>query len=352
MIIDDKFKRDTTKLFDLVNPANNQIVKILNIVLDQNSSYTIGSTLKLTDGKTKPDSVKATGTVLETTSNQNTVRVLVNTGNFNLGIDNEILFLQSSDLSNTVGTKIVNTFSISENISIFNFDYDYAILKTSSSHNLVANDTIDVSINPSDSLTQKTYYVRKRLFQKLVLKDQVLNAKLLDTGIGRISLLSGGLYSNSGTFNTTLGNAQVTVTITNYLNYKNPQISVLLPGTGYKVGNRIQTSGGSGNGLIINIDQVGSNGQITSVSVSDPGTGYANNSNVTPIQDGNGALIKIVYSSYNSVSNLQITNKGSGFNEDDVLTLGALSGTTQIPNGIFYLCVQFIILPMYVAEVL
>jgi hypothetical protein len=326
---------DTARLFDLVNPTTNQIVKILNIVLDQNSSYTVGSTLKLTDGKTKPDSIKATGTVLETTSNQNTVRVLVNTGNFDLGIDNEILFLQSSDLANTIGTKVITTSSISENISIFNFNYDYAILKTSSPHNLVTNDTIDVSINPDDLLTQKTYYVRKRLFQKLVLKDQELDAKLLDTGIGKISILSSGFYSNSGTFNTTLGNSQVSVTITNYLNYKTPQISVLLAGTGYKVGNRIQTSGGSGNGLIINIDAVGTNGQIQSVSVSDPGTGYANNSNVTPIQDGNGALIKIVYTSYNSVSNLQITNKGSGFNEDDILTLGALSGTTQIKPALF-----------------
>jgi len=328
-------KFDEEELFDLVNPSNNQVVKILSIVLDQNSSYTSGATLKLTDGKTNPNSIKATGTVLETSSSQNTVRVLVNSGNFDLGVDNDILFLQSSDLGNTIGTKIITTSSISEDISVFNIDYNYAILKTNDSHNLVVNDTINVSINPDDSETEKTYYVRKRLFQTIVLKDQKLNARLQDTGIGKLSILTGGLYSTNGIFTANLGNATASVTITRYFDYSNPQLTVTIPGTGYTVGNRIEVSGGSGDGLIINIDSVGPSGQILSVSVSDPGFDYLDNDNITPVQDGTGAVIKIDYNSYNSVSNILITNKGSGFEEDDILTLQSLSGVTQIKPALF-----------------
>lgn len=331
--VNDKF--DSNELFDLVDPSTDEVVKILSIVLDQNSSYTAGSLLKLTDGKTNPDSIKATGTVLETSSSQNTVRVLVNSGNFDLGIDSDLLFLQSSDLSNTIGTKIVTTSSISENVSVFNIDYNYAIVKTSDSHDLVVNDTVNISINPDDSSTAKTYYVRKRLFQTLKLKDQKLNARLQDTGIGNLSILTGGLYSTNGNFNASLGNAQVSVTITKYFDFANPQLSVIIPGSGYVVGNRIETSGGNGSGLIINIDSVGTNGEILTVSVSDPGFGYQDNNNITPIQDGNGAVIKIDYNSYNSVSNVTILDKGSGFEEDDILTLQSLSGVTQIKPALF-----------------
>lgn len=58
---------------------------------------------------------------------------------------------------------------------------------------------------------------------------------------------------------------------------------------GYTAGSTVNTSGGSGTGLRLNIDTVNSSNEITSVSLSDPGTGYRIGDIVTidPISSGN-----------------------------------------------------------------
>lgn len=327
---------DSTNTFDLIDPDTNQPVKVLNLLLNKSATFTAGSTVKLTDGKTKPNSVKATGVILESTTNQNSLRILVESGNFDLGIDSKILSLQSSTLSDDVGIAITTTRSISENIRITIIDYDYAIAKTSNSHGLVVNDSIDIFVNPDDNLTQKTYFVRKKLFQEIYLRDRKLNSRLNDTGIGKLTTLSGGFYSNSGVFSANLGNAEVEVTITEYLDFKNPQLTISVPGSGFVVGNRIPTLGGDGSGLIINIDEVGPLGQLVAVSVSTAGSDYINGDLVSPDQsNGNGAVIQIDYEIYNSVSSVEITDKGSGFEEDDILQLSNLVGVTQSRPAVF-----------------
>ena len=99
-----EFSEDDT--YDLVDAITEQPVKILSFLLNKSGSFTAGSTVKLTDGKTKPDSVKATGVILESTANQNSLRVLVASGNFDLGIDSKVLSLQSSTLSDDVGIEL------------------------------------------------------------------------------------------------------------------------------------------------------------------------------------------------------------------------------------------------------
>ena len=211
--ISEKF--DGEEKFDMRDPDTGEIVRILNIFLSKNSTFTANATISLTDGFNRPDSVVAVGTILESASNQNVLKVLVESGDFSLGIESDALFLQSSVPSDDVGTSIVILNSLSEDIDISNFKYNFAIVKTESPHNLVIGDNVNVSINPDDSLSQKTFFVRKRLFQELKLRDRTIKAKLRDTGIGKISILSSGTFRSSGTYTTNLGNASVQVVITN-----------------------------------------------------------------------------------------------------------------------------------------
>ena len=256
IILEDVTGNFTDDKFDLIDPNTNTTVKIISLLLNDSATFTANSTIQLTDGKLNPNSVKASGVILESTSRQNTLRVLVESGDFDLGIDNSDLSLQSSTLSDDVGIGISSTRSLSENITINIFDYNFAILKTSENHNLSTGDIIDISINPDDSVTEKTYYVRKKLFQEIQLRDRRLVASLQDNGIGGLSILTGGLYSAPGTYSANLGNASVDVVITNY------------------------------------------------------GT-------------------------YNSVSEVIVTDKGSNFREDEILTLDNLVGVTEDRPAIF-----------------
>lgn len=208
---------DSTNLFDLIDPDTNLEVEVSNLLLTDSSSFTIGSTVNLTDGFVSV----ASGVILESTSRQNTLRIKVISGDFSVGVDNEDLVLQSSTLSDDVGVGISSIRSLSKDIKINIIDYNYAILKTSEPHGLLLNDNIRLEINPDDLLTEKTYYVRKRLFQEITFRDQTLFSKLDDTGIGRISILAGGLYDTPGTFPANIGNATVNVTITQYVDDEN-----------------------------------------------------------------------------------------------------------------------------------
>ena len=53
--------------------------KVINLILDKKSSYSKSATLSFSDGIAAP---VATGTVLETTNDQNSVKIKVLTGNF------------------------------------------------------------------------------------------------------------------------------------------------------------------------------------------------------------------------------------------------------------------------------
>ena len=88
---------------------------VLSLILDKNSSYTKGATLSLSDGVAAP---VATGEVLETTTDQNTVKVKVLTGTF---VADDTLLLTSSDLINTTGSVIVSLTPLSKDLPIFKY---------------------------------------------------------------------------------------------------------------------------------------------------------------------------------------------------------------------------------------
>ena len=160
--------------------------KVISLILNQDSSYTKGATLSLTDGI---NAAIAAGTVLETTTSQNTVKIEVSDPGF---VVSDTLFLTSSDLINTTGSRILSITKLSENLRIFNLQDNVALLTTSDPHGVGEGENIDIDINPSDILTTTTYYVRKRIYQEAVLQNPVVATTLSDTGVGRIAILNGG----------------------------------------------------------------------------------------------------------------------------------------------------------------
>ena len=232
--------RAVTGIFNSTDVLSSN-TKVLNFILDNKSSYTKGATLSFSDGIAAP---VATGEVLETTIDQNNVKVKVLTGTFSVSTT---LFLRSSNLINTTGSKIVLLSSLSDNLSIFKLQDNVALLTTSSTHGVGIGEEINVDVNPDDASSTTTYYVRKRVYQEAILQTSVIATTISDNSIGRFNILNGG---GDYTQNT-------------YLD--------------------IALSGGA----------------------------------------GSGAKANIVVSSTGVVSNVTLTNKGSGYNRFDILTVGA-----------------------------
>ena len=205
--------------------------KVLNLILDNQSSYTKGAILSFSDGIA---SAVATGEVLETTIDQNAVKVKVLTGTFSVSTT---LFLTSSNLINTTGSKIVSITSLSENLSVFKIQDNVALLTTSSAHGVGIGEEINVDVNPDDASSTTTYYVRKRVYQEAILKTSVIATTLNDKSIGRSTILNGGGDYTAGSY------------------------------TG------IALSGGAGSDAKATI-VVSSVGVVSSVILTDKGTGY------------------------------------------------------------------------------
>jgi hypothetical protein len=172
-------------------------VVVLNFILDQNSSYSKDAIITLTDGLNTPTSTIATGRILETTTNQNSIKIKVISGEFVL---DQKYFLRSSDLNNTPGSKIVSVFSLSDDLSPFQINNNVALASTDRDHNLAVGDKIIVDITPDDNQTETTYYVRKKAYQTIKLLPLSFSAKIIDTGVGRIDLLNSGAGYTSGSF--------------------------------------------------------------------------------------------------------------------------------------------------------
>ena len=204
---------------------------VLNLILDQDASYSLGATLFLTDGLT---SVIAEGEVLEATTSKNSVKVKLLSGAFST-IDG--YFIRSSNLLDTTGAELFSISSLSEDLIIFNINDNVAILKTDANHGVGVGDMIDVTVNPDDSLTTSTYYVRSRIYQKIKFDIPVPATVLSDSGIGRIDILNGGEDYTQGTYN---------------------DIALL---------------GGQGSGAKASIT-VSASGSVTSVVITEKGSGY------------------------------------------------------------------------------
>jgi hypothetical protein len=234
---------------------------IISILIDRNVFFTAESTLLLTDGA---DSTLATGRVLESVSNQNSVKVEVLSGEF--VVPDSVTtahFLQSTTLGDSVGGEVVVYSNLSKEIKAFAVRDDLVLVETDGTHNVGVNSYIDVEVDPDVSQTTTEYYVRKRFYQEIKLKTPSFGSLMTDTGVGRGDLLNGGLAYTSG-------------------NYVDVELIFLDQS---RVRNGIGSPGDSKNA-------------IATINVSDfNGTGYG------------------------SVSDFTITNKGSDYIKGDILTV-------------------------------
>ena len=169
-------------------------IKTFTILLDQRSSYTKGAILSLTDGVNAPI---AKGEVLEGTSGQNVVEIKVTEGTW---IVDDDYFLQSSDLFNTSGTKVVRLTSLSDGLEPFEVNQSVALIETAAPHGLGIGDQVTIDINPDDTTKTKTYYLRKRLYQEAILIPPSNKTAINFTGIGRYEILNGGADYTAGTY--------------------------------------------------------------------------------------------------------------------------------------------------------
>jgi hypothetical protein len=207
-------------------------IKTFDILLDQRSSYTKGAILSLTDGVNAPI---ATAEVLEGTSAQNVVQIKVLTGTWTT--DNTY-FIQSNDLFNTSGTRIVTLTSLSDGLEPFEVNQSVALIETTSNHGLGIGDNVTIDINPDDATKTKTYYIRKRLYQEAVLIPPNAKTNINFTGIGRYEILNGGADYTAGTYTS------------------------------------IALTGGSGSGATATFT-VSSAGVVSGIQIQDAGVGYA-----------------------------------------------------------------------------
>nr|BAR39523.1 strucutural protein [uncultured Mediterranean phage uvMED] len=254
---------------------------VLNLILDKNASYTVGSTLEYTDGVA---SVLGQAEVLETTISKNSVIVRLISGSFST-VDN--FFIRSSNLLDTTGADVFETFSLSSNLRIFTTNRNVAILKTSDDHGVGVNDMIDIDISPDDSTTTSTYYVRSRIYQKIKFNIPVAATVLTDTGVGKLTLLTGGadympdqmyaeapLLGGSGEDAT----ARMVVGPEGYVISVEPRSDK--KGTGYKRGDVLTVSATyfsksdlTTGSVEIRVDHVGLGAEETKINVVD-GTGF------------------------------------------------------------------------------
>ena len=185
--------RDVVGTFNTTDQIDSETL-VLRLVLDSDSNFTAGATLRLTDDDNDD---QASGIILETTSRQNSVKVKVESGTFSVTSD---YYLRSSNLSDSNRVEIVSIESLSTNLSPFFTDENIAIITTNENHNLGKGDRLTIDILPDDSVTETTYYVRKRLYQTAVALQPLHNSEITDEGIGSADVLNSGLGYTTDTY--------------------------------------------------------------------------------------------------------------------------------------------------------
>ena len=163
----------------------------------QISSTPTGSLISLTD-TSDPSSIavseKSRAIILETTEDKNNIKCRVTQGEF---VVDDNYFLISSTRTDTIGVRISQINQLSRNIKIFKLNDNIAIASTTATHNLAQGDLVNINIFPNDATTTTTYYVRKRIYQKVKLNSPSFNTSIFDTGIGRLTVLNSGAdYAN------------------------------------------------------------------------------------------------------------------------------------------------------------
>jgi len=126
-----------------------------------------------------------------------------------------------------------------------------------------------------------------------------------------------------------------------------PGFSVINAGQNYTNGvNLATTTGGGGTGLTVNINSVGVSGNITGITINQPGTGYANGNEILTIvqagQTGTQCTIKLSSPSIGAIQNISVNNGGSGYSVGDVIGVtgpGSLATATvsSINTSLYFL---------------
>ncbi|MFZ9728178.1 MAG: YHYH protein, partial [Candidatus Nanopelagicaceae bacterium] len=177
--------RNVNGTFNTIDPIDSETL-VLRLVLDSDSNFTAGATLRLTNDDNED---QAAGLILETISRQNSVKVRVNTGTFSVTSQ---YYLRSSNLSDSNRVEIVSVESLSTDLTPFFVDENIAIVTTNTNHNLGKGDKFTIDILPDDNSTETTYYVRKRLYQTAVALAPVHTSEITDEGIGSFDVLNSG----------------------------------------------------------------------------------------------------------------------------------------------------------------
>ena len=229
---------------------------VLNLLLSQNSTYTQNATLELVLFE-DPTNVIASGTVLSGTTEQNSVRIKVNSGSFSdyLNYADGETILKSSDLTNTPGSEIVVINDLSSNIQISSVEENIAILETDENHDFAEGDTIDITIDPDEALTETTYYVSKKRYQEVDLIPSFFNGKVDDTGIGSSTMVGLGRDYAGGVY------PDVELIFSDFTNVRDGV------GSAGDVGNAKAT-------VTVNDNNFDGSGQIESIVITSGGSGY------------------------------------------------------------------------------
>jgi len=185
--------RNVSGIFNTSNVISGSI-EVVNVLVDKNSNYTANSKIVQINNS---NLVIAEGVVVETITSQNTVKIRVVSGQFEV---NNNYNLKSSNLSDTIGSKIVTVNSLSKNLQINSIDDNIAIANTNGNHNLTVGDNITIDIVPDDTQTQTTYFVRKQIYQRIKLNIPTINSNIDDTGIGSFEYLNGGTNYQTGQY--------------------------------------------------------------------------------------------------------------------------------------------------------
>ena len=274
-------------------------IQVVNLLLNQDSSYTLGANLQLKDAK---NNILANGEVLEGTLRQNSVKLKVTSGSFftyewkagqiyqpndyiyygdlfykvtntdpgstgtnppthrfgtisngslNLEFLAESPFLQSSALIDTVATEIISSTSLSSGLLPFSIDKNIAVLKTSVDHGITQGDIVNVEIDPDLSAKLTEYYIRKRAFQTVKLNPPKFSGQIKSSGVGRIDILNPG---------------------SNYVGFATYEDVELIFLDSEKSRPNVGIGGDLGNArATVNVNN---NGEISSILITDPGFGY------------------------------------------------------------------------------
>ena len=178
--------RNVAGTFNLTDPIDSETL-VVTLVLDSDANFTAGATMRLTNDDNED---QATGTILESTNRQNSVKIRV-TSVSNFFVTSNY-YLRSSNLSDTNRVEIVSVTSLSTGLTPFIVDENVAIATTVENHNLGKGDKVTVDILPNDAATTTTYYVRKRLYQTGVAIQPEHNSVIVDEGIGSADVLNSG----------------------------------------------------------------------------------------------------------------------------------------------------------------